>query len=773
MPGSTHGYDVVDHRMIRRELGGDAGLTGLLDAAHGCDMGVIIDHVPNHCSAAEAHLNPHWWAMLRDGPGSDGAAWFDVDWPAGGDKVIVPKLGSPLDEVVAQGGLTTGEGDLGPELRYGPLRFPLAAGTEGLDVADAVGQQHYRLTWWRDPRRNVRRFFTIDDLVGIRVENDDVATVVNSIPRRLVAHPAFAGVRVDHVDGLADPERYLRRLRDLLGDDRLLLVEKILADGEGCPPSWPIDGTTGYEHIRAVDHVMLDPTAERPLTESWTQLTGDGRTFHEVDDEARREVMAGGLAPDVERVARAVAGRSRSPNSAPPTDEIAGALVELTMALDRYRTYLPGDTESKRVVAEARTTAVAARPDLLEAIADTVGAIEGDAEVRTRWQQLTGPVMAKGTEDRAFYRYLRLASLCEVGGSPERFATSVADFHAYQQRTQDAAPSAMLAGTTHDTKRSEGVRARSLALTELADEWTAFVARWFADNGELLDPLDAAITLLALQTVVTSAPIDASRLTEYLVKAAREADCHTSWTEPDGVYEDALASLATVVTALADAPSGTDAGPEASLASFIERAERPGRSNSLATLTLRLTSPGFPDIYQGSSAFLYTLVDPDNRTEPDWDERRDLAVEASRVDATTAWERPDLDVEKAVVIERVLQLRRRRPEVFGRHAGYQPIEVAGPGHSHVIAFARTDAHSGLAVDAAAGGAAVVTLVVRRPLGAPSWPGTTIGLPVGTWRNVLTDGGAVVEGGGRVDVARWLEQFPAAVLERIDVTPSRG
>ena len=260
VPGSLHGYDVIDHTRVRSDFGGEDGLVALLNAAHDHGLGVVIDHVPNHMSVAEAHLNDRWWEMLRDGPDSSAASWFDVDWDATEGKVIVPKLGDPLDELLGSGGLSIGDGDRGPELRYGPLRFPLAPGTEQLDVADAVDRQHYRLQWWRDPPRNVRRFFTIDDLVAVRAEVPAVAEVIDTIPARLADHPAFAGVRVDHVDGLAQPEAYLAGLRGRIGDHRWLLVEKILAPGEVLAPSWPVDGTTGYEHIRVSEHTFLDPS---------------------------------------------------------------------------------------------------------------------------------------------------------------------------------------------------------------------------------------------------------------------------------------------------------------------------------------------------------------------------------------------------------------------------------------------------------------------------------------------------------------------------------
>ena len=237
---------------MRDELGGLAGLTALLDALAERGMGALVDHVPNHVAVAQAELNPQWWAMLRDGPDSTAARWFDVDWAAADGHVILPVLGQPLDDVVAELEL------VGDELRLGPQRFPLAPGTESFaSAADALAHQHYRLQWWRDPARNVRRFFTIDGLVGVRVVDPEVAAVVDTVPRLLADHEAFAGVRVDHIDGLVDPLAYLDQLREAIGD-RWLVVEKILAADETLPGAWPVEGTTGYEHAAVLEHAFLD-----------------------------------------------------------------------------------------------------------------------------------------------------------------------------------------------------------------------------------------------------------------------------------------------------------------------------------------------------------------------------------------------------------------------------------------------------------------------------------------------------------------------------------
>ncbi|MGB9348169.1 MAG: malto-oligosyltrehalose synthase [Ilumatobacteraceae bacterium] len=746
VPGSLHGYDVIDHTRVRTEFGGEDGLFALLDAARDRGLGIVIDHVPNHMSVAEAHLNDRWWEMLRDGRDSPGATWFDVDWEATEGEVVVPKLGDPLDRVLADGGLSIGEGDRGPELRYGPLRFPLAAGTEGLDVAEAIGRQHYLLQWWRDPARNVRRFFTIDDLVAVRAEDPDVAEVIDTIPSLLSAHPAFAGVRVDHVDGLAQPGAYLAGLRRRIGDHRWLLVEKILAVGETLPPSWPVDGTTGYEHIRVAEHTMLSADAEGPLTSLWTELTGDDRSFAELEDAGRREVLDGGLRPDLDRLVRLVTDRAGWPDS----ERVRQAVVELTIGLHRYRTYLPDD-DSVAELATSRRRAISTRPDLVDDIERLVDLIAGDPEVAGRWQQLTSPVMAKGAEDRAFYRYLRLAALCEVGGAPGQWSVPVSEFHRYQLEAQVGAPLALLAGTTHDTKRSEGVRARALALAEIADDWAAVVRDWLVAHRDLLDRggIDAATTLLALETAVTAWPIDAERLTEYLVKSAREAEEHTSWTAPDAAYEEALARLADVLEGeLSDLAT---AGP---LGDVVAVTLRSGWARSLGSLAIRLTAPGVPDLYQGTAAFTYSLVDPDNRVEPDWNERRSLVDRAAELDGPTAWTGGEVDVSKAVVITRTLGLRRRHAAAFGPDAAYAALDVTGDRADAVIAFARADSD----------GPAVVTIVATREV--TGWADTALELPDGAWRNVLDDDADVVVGGTSVPVRRWLKRFPVAVVERM-------
>ncbi|WP_051062691.1 malto-oligosyltrehalose synthase [Ilumatobacter nonamiensis] len=740
VPSSLHGYDVTDHSTVRREFGGDSALERLLDAAADRAMGVIIDHVPNHVSVERAEFKDPWWTMLRDGPTSEAARWFDVDWEYGGRRVIIPRLGSTLDEVLAADGIEIGVGDRGPELRYGPLRFPLAPGTESLPVHEAVHRQHYTLQWWRDPARNVRRFFTIDDLVAVRVEHDDVAARVDTIPRRLVDHAAFAGVRVDHVDGLADPTGYLAGLRDAIGD-RLLFVEKILGPAETLPRSWPVEGTTGYENITAVEHALVDPSAEQPLTALWESWVDD-IDFHTLEDTARREVLGDGLAPDLDRLVREIT------DGAVDVAEVRSArevVVEMTVALDRYRTYLPGDAASRpeleRAVSHAREQCPSAAVDRV------VDVLAGS--VLERWQQLTGPVMAKGAEDRAFYRYLPLASFSEVGGSPGRFAVPLADFHRFQADRQRRAPEGMVAATTHDTKRSQGVRARSLALAARAPRWVTVVSEWAVGRSALLDGIDRRLVLLALQTAVTARPLTAERLSDYLVKSAREADQVTSWTEPDSHVESALGALATALVAESNDPASP-------LAEFASAVEAHGASIDLALLAVQLTSPGFADLYQGSPAGLFSLVDPDNRHPPDWGGLHELVELAPTSDVATAMGSGRVDLARVILTQRILRLRARRPEAFGADASYTEVVVSGPGATDVLAYVRSDAEG-----------PVVLVVTTRALGEPvDGASITVATPAGTWGSLLHDDAPVLAT-DTVRLADLLGDLGLAVLERTD------
>lgn len=762
VPGSGHGYDVVDHTTVRAELGGADGLDRLFAAADRLGLSVVIDHVPNHASTARPESNRPWWERLRTGPSGAGGPWFDVDPDVADGRVVLPVLGAPLDEVLADGDVRVVSDDpaIGEPhlLVHGGLRLPLApdavAPSPGVATRELLDRQWYVLVHWREPIRNVRRFFTIDDLVAVRVEEDGVAEAVDTLPAGWAGRPGFGGLRIDHVDGLADPERYLRDLRGRIGDAAWLVVEKILAPDEVLVASWPVDGTTGYEFARVLDQLMVDPAAAPTFDRLWGDAVAVGGeagrgTFHDVEDRARREVLEGGLAPDLDRVVRAARRALDLPDEMPDgrpdhgvrLDDLRRVVVELTARLPRYRTYLPDDPAASQVLDSLVPAVTAELSDLTDLVDRVVALLRhpgspAAAEFRTRWQQLTGPAMAKGAEDRAFYRWLRFSALCEVGGEPGSFGIGLADFHAAQDRTQRDHPRTMLAASTHDTKRSADVRARAAALSAEHEAWAVVSQVWSERILAGVAGLDPVTVSHALQTVVTCPGLDADRLTAFLVKSAREAEVFTSWTSPDDRHEECLRSLSETLVGTGDLAT--------EIAQWSECLDRPGRAAAIAATLIRLTAPGVPDLYQGDEGFAYRLVDPDNRVPPEWDLVRRTVSTAGSVDAPTAW-RSDPECSKAVVIRRATAVRRRFPDAFGPRGTYEPLTVSGPGAGRVLAFGR--------------GRRVLTVA---PLpGLELGPDLVLDLPAGRWRDELVDDAPAVS--GRLPLAEVFERFPGGLF----------
>ncbi len=745
--GSTHGYDVVDHTSVRVELGGREGLHRLANELQGRGLGLVVDTVPNHASVAVPRANRQWWEMLQHGPDHPSARFFDVDWDAGG-RVVLPILGEPLPAVMARGGVTVA-GEPEPLLVVDGTELPLAPGTADLPLEELLAAQHYRLVHWRTPERNVRRFFTIDDLVAVRAEEPEVAAAVDAIPAALRDRGHLDGVRVDHVDGLADPGGYLHALRQRCGD-AWIVVEKILAPDERVPRSWPVDGTTGYDFVRIVDHLFVDRAGMEPLTALWTEVAGDPRDFDEIRREARREVLAAGLAPDLDRLARVATGAVPERG----VDACREALRDLTVEIGRYRTYLPEDDEGSAVIRAAAVRAMehgSADPVDVTALVDAIVApTSGAAEtLRTRWQQLCAPVVAKGDEDRAFYRYHRLVALCEVGGEPGEFGIDVDAFHDDMLWRAANEPRSLLAGSTHDTKRSEDVRARLLVLSEVPGAWESLVGAVLGGLDPEVHPADA---YLALQTAVGAWPLSAARLGAYCIKAAREASQRTTWTDPVPEYEDTLQRLARWLSE----------GEAAELIGrFAELVAPAGWRNSLGQVVLRCTGPGVPDIYQGCETWNLRLVDPDNRVGPDWDDLARAGARARTTDIDAAWpssaaagsgpNRPPGGAIKTALMTRLLALRRSRPASFLPAAGYEPLVISGPGSARALAYRRGDD---------------VVVVVARHTADPDarWSGTELQLPEGSWHDAL--GPRPPRPGGNQPLGELLGPRSATVLVRV-------
>lgn len=709
VPGSQHGYDVIDHARICDDLGGEDAFRAMAARLREHGLKIVVDVVPNHMAVpAPESLNRPFWDVLRHGPESRYARWFDIDWSGGA--VVLPILGSPDDAARPDGDV----------LRYHEHVLP----REG----------RYRLVYWRDPDLNYRRFFDISTLIGLRVEDPVVFDGTHGLLLRLVRAGLIDGLRIDHPDGLADPRGYLRTLAGL--KRTWVVVEKILTGDERLPADWPCAGTTGYDALGMVGGLFMDPAGEKPLTDTYTALTGGPADFTDVESAARRFAAERVLVPEVRRLAALLA------RILPDEDPAAlrNVLVELLVAMPVYRAYVvPGEEPSAQaleVVASAAAQARTVLPGdgLLDKVVPLVLGLGGRDGLRdefaVRFGQTSTPMTAKGVEDTALYRWSRMAALNEVGGDPERFAVTPEEFHAYCAWVAAERPGMMTTLSTHDTKRQEDVRARLAVLSELPDEWAAAVGRWRERAPD--SPLEPDLEYLMWQTLAGAWPLSADRLEAYLTKAVREAKTRTSWTDQDPEYEEAVLAHARAVLG--------DATLTADIARFTTRIAPYARVDSLGQKLVQLAMPGVPDVYQGCELTGLSLVDPDNRRPVDYVRRRELLAD---LDAGTA--PGDLDGEKLLITSRVLRLRERRPDWFA--GGYEPVAATGPAAGHVLAFRR-------------GGA--VFVATRLPAGLErrgGWGDTVLDLPGGPWQDMCTG----QEYPAEVTLGGLLGLLPVAVL----------
>jgi (1->4)-alpha-D-glucan 1-alpha-D-glucosylmutase len=843
-PGSMHGYDVVDHQGVNKELGGSEAHTRFCAKLGEAGLGQVLDIVPNHMSLGKE--NKYWWDVLENGTSSRYASFFDIDWQPQEerlrDKVLVPILGDQYGRVLQSGGITVVRRGIkfqvecaGQTLPVSPPSLPvilsraaeyarsdtlsfLAASFgrlpapeyvdrrtilarhrdkvvlftllerlcaeqpeifEAMDHAvaelngnldaldDFLNQQNYRLAYWKtaDQQLSYRRFFDVNTLIGLRVERDYVFEETHALVLDWLKRGVLDGVRVDHPDGLRDPLEYLKRLR-ARAPDAWVVGEKILEPGEFLRESWPIQGTTGYDFLNVAAGVLVAPEGMVELTSVYGDFTNEITDFHSIAHEKKISVTQEGLGSDVNRLTSLfveICEENRDRRDYTQA-EVRRAIREVAACFAIYRTYVVPERdeitdEDRDQITQATECAKQQRPDIDDDLFDFLRDVltmvvkgKKENEFVLRFQQFTGPVMAKGVEDTAFYCYNRLTGMNEVGSDPGRNGLSVAEFHAYCEKMQATHPLTMTALSTHDTKRSDDVRARLAVLSEIPGRFNSAVQRWSRMNsafrtGKRGSPAmpDRNTEYLYYQTLIGAWPLPMDRAQAYMLKAVREAKQHTTWVANNKEFEDALRMF--IELTLNYAPFLRE------LQQFVARVQDAGRVNSLTQQLLKHTAPGVPDLYQGTELWDLSLVDPDNRRPVDYALRKRLLCELKRMKvedvAAHVMMRADEGLPKMWTIHKALELRRERPDCFGADAEYTPLEVDGDKHDHVIAYLR--------------GEDVVTVVPRLTLKlGGAWKDTMVVLPKGRWRNRLT-GGSVE--GGVITMRLLMKDFPVALLVR--------
>lgn len=862
-PGSTHGYDITDHSQLNPELGTEADYESMIAAFRREGLSVILDTVPNHMGVG-GDDNPLWLDVLKWGPESHYAGWFDIDWSAhagaGGGKLLAPVLGEQYGEALRAGKLALkfdAEAGAFAVWAYDAHKLPICApiypmilgrapevldriGDRFLDLpnwrpqvaerargleaelaelarrdADAleaieervesfnrdwreldrlIEAQHWRVAFFRvaEDEINYRRFFNINDLAGLRMELAPVFTHAHARIFAMLAAGEIEGLRIDHIDGLFDPKAYLTALREHAERPFYLVVEKILGQHESLRADWPVEGGTGYDFVNLVLGILIDPSSEAAFDDIYRSFAGVTQSFAEVALASKFRIMDNEMASEIAALGRAAARLAHaSPMTADLTRATLDRAIRQTIAnFPVYRTYvdLTGtlDEADLRDLAWAITRARRSDPDLHPSAFDFLeAALTANAEaLRTkelsrtaalrfamRMQQVSGPVMAKGVEDTAFYRYNRFIALNEVGGAPDRFGTQPSTFHKANSQRAERWPQAMLASATHDTKRGEDARARLAVISERPEEWRRQVAAWSRllrariGNPEAVEAPDRNDEYMLYQMLAGSWPIEmiespaaeglatfAERIREALTKSIREAKVHSGWAAPNAAYEDATLAFASEALR----PDGR--AFFAAFLPFVADLARLGVQNSLIQTVLKLTVPGMPDTYQGSELWDFSLVDPDNRRAVDYEARAARLAELQPLlsDAEQRWNLFNTLLQtwgdgrvKLATIAVLLGLRRERPALFAE-GSYRPIEIVGEEADWALGFLRERGPDRLAV--------VVARYPAKREAKPEWLATA-NLPEGRWVDVFR--GREID--ARLPLREWLGALPISVL----------
>ena len=912
VPGSLHGYDIIDPTVLNPELGTDEEYHEFVRTLQAHDMGHILDVVPNHMGIGQS-ANAWWLDVLENGPGSRFANLFDIDWhplkrelenkvllPILGDLYgtvlekqeialayedgrfviryydhrlpVAPKssamvLGYRIDELIGRAGtpspsvqelqsIITALRNLPSRTEIEPPRVeernrekeivrqrlarlvrdsPVIAGflennirvfngTKGeprsFDLLDALlNDQVYRLAYWGVAAEeiNYRRFFDINELAAIRMEDDAVMNASHTLVFRLVKEGCVTGLRIDHVDGLTDPGRYLRQWQAWaqreLGRPLFLVVEKILGKHEPLPRTWPVSGTTGYDFLNLVNGLFVQTANERAMDEFYARFIGRRISVDDLVYESKKLIMQASMASEINVLGHQLNLLSeRDRRSRDFTlNSLTNAIREIIACFPVYRTYVTEDPEpllerDRAYIRLAVARAKRRNPALSGLVFDFVRSLllkEWDERTQQdrrdqlqfvmKFQQMTSPVIAKGIEDTTFYRYYRLTSLNEVGGDPQQFGVSLAAFHARMRKRQASWPCSLSATSTHDTKRSEDTRARIDVLSEIPREWKAHVTRWAKLNqkqkvdveGQLVP--DRNEEYLLYQTLIGIWPLsplddahyDAfrNRIQGYMSKALKEAKFHTSWVNQDQTYEGGVRRF---VEAILDR-----ARPNPFLDDFLpfqERVARAGLWNSLSQVLLKVTAPGIPDFYQGSELWDFSVVDPDNRRPVDYERRASMLADLRRALADAGLDllplvralldRPADGRIKLYTTMMALHYRRAHRALF-QSGEYIPLDGQGSRQEHLCAFARLREEQATVTVVPRLVASLTEDSSRPPVGSTTWGDTLVVVPSwrpgSPYRNLFT--GETWESrtvGERqmLPVAEVLKEYPVALLERL-------
>ena len=808
-PGSLHGYDVTDPSRISSDLGGEEAWAAFVTQARARGLRLLLDIVPNHMSASE--YNPWWDDVLNHGPFSQFAQYFDFRSPPGKPfRVQICSLARPYGAAIEAGELKIELADGVPRIKHYDNSWPLNAASWGalLGIEDpcfdelqrlqnlaergpsdmalyrqhllrarelmqdggaaaerangdpvtldsVLERQYYVLHGWKlaGELTNYRRFFDVGTLAGVRTELEDVYAATHARIQRMLDDGDLDGLRVDHPDGLRDPLQYFTWLRQALPSGRIY-VEKILENDERLNEDWPIDGTVGYDFLAKVNRLWMDDQRIDVLTATYADFTGHSVNFGKLVRAMKLAIVESTFSADHERLAAAAlslaAADWRTRDLSPR--HLRAALARLIVAMPIYRTYRTAQLlhdQDKKILLEALQSARIGSTEIDAAAFDYLGDLftkpqlnDAEAEFVAKWQQLTPAVMAKGVEDTTFYAFDRLVSCNEVGSQASLVGISADRFHEFCHHLSEHWPNGMLATSTHDNKRSEDVRSRISILSEIPERWAEALHVWSQLNSTAWQNRipDRHAEYLLYQTLIGAWPIDAERAWAYMLKACREAKINTSWHEPNHSYEEKIRGFV----------GGVFQSPEfiASLEQFIAPLILPGRINSLAQTLIKMVAPGVPDFYQGSELWDLSLVDPDNRRPVDFELREQALLRCRRYSPAQVSAECDSGIPKLWMIDRLLSLRRERPEDFSPQSKYQPLVAQGSHLGRLLAFRRGDN--------------LIAVVPRFTLTlGGDWGDTRLPLPGGVWRDLFS--GQILQ--REASPAALFADFPVSLLVR--------